>query len=273
MELLCPLVPIYRIPDELTQFLEGTNTIPSNCVVHRRDCLDRFGYWPEDIPYVADWRMWQKIIRGGSERIAYLPIPTTLHFSAEWKKSRHSGMPEVLTWLDIMASIKWWPSVLCHLIPGPGQEQHVLFEVLQRGGEKFVAALREATTAVLDRQGWDSVRRLVPRLAELESQLSNADAALELARAETASVRAQLSDALACAAEEISSLQARSDAELARAAEEISSLQALSDADHARIVSLQAKVSAVVASRTWRAMRFHEAPPTLSSRTLGYLVV
>src|SRR4051794_20975014 len=36
------------IPDELRHFLEVRNTIPSNCVVHRRDCLERFGYWPED---------------------------------------------------------------------------------------------------------------------------------------------------------------------------------------------------------------------------------
>ena len=38
------------LPDELDFFLTQANTIPASCVVYRRSCLDRYGYWPEDVP-------------------------------------------------------------------------------------------------------------------------------------------------------------------------------------------------------------------------------
>ena len=39
--------------DQLEYFLSKANTIPSSCVAHRRDALERVGYWPEDIPTSA----------------------------------------------------------------------------------------------------------------------------------------------------------------------------------------------------------------------------
>jgi hypothetical protein len=176
------------IPSELTHFLEVSNSIPSNCVVHRRDCFDRFGYWPEDGPSIGDWRLWKKIIAGiGVSKIAYLPIPTTLHFSANWKNSRSSEMPQIDTWLRIIDDGEWWPPILRHSVPAGVTEQQILFEALQ-GGDQFVRALREATANAMDRQGWDNIQRALPRIQELEAPNHER----ERANLENASLRAQL---------------------------------------------------------------------------------
>jgi Glycosyl transferase family 2 len=186
------------IADELTYFLEANNTIPSNCVVHRRKCLDRFGYWPEDAPHIGDWLLWRKIIRGcGSEGIAFLPTPTTLHFSSAWKKSRHAGVQEVLTWLGIADRAEWWPPVLRHSVPGPGQEQRIVFEALENGGAAFVSKLREATATVINRQAWDGIRRLMPGLAEMERQLAQKDASLRMATQAAVRLQTRLDAVLA----------------------------------------------------------------------------
>jgi hypothetical protein len=156
------------IPRELTHFLEVANSIPSNCVVHRRHCFDQFGYWPEDEPRIGDWRLWKKIIAGiGVSKIAYLPMPTTLHFSANWKNSRSSASLQVDTWLRIIDDGEWWPPILRHSVPAGVTEQEILFEALQ-GGDPFVRALREAVVQVMDCQGWDNIQRALPRIRELE---------------------------------------------------------------------------------------------------------
>lgn len=40
-------------PIELEVFLTRRNTIPSTCVMHRRACFEKCGYWPEDVPCAA----------------------------------------------------------------------------------------------------------------------------------------------------------------------------------------------------------------------------
>ena len=36
-------------PDELLTFLHKSNFIPTSSVAHRRACLEKYGYWPEDV--------------------------------------------------------------------------------------------------------------------------------------------------------------------------------------------------------------------------------
>ncbi len=179
-------------PDELTEFLTVYNTLSTHCVAHRRDCLERFGYWPEDIAEGADWYLWRNIVEGcGSKRIAYVPVPTALHFSADWKQSRHSRSNEVRTWLGVVEAANWWPRPLRHSIPGPRQEQRILFEAIEKGGDEFVAELRRAVDMVMDRVGWESIRRALPRVTELETQLSNNQTELEATRAVSADLQAR----------------------------------------------------------------------------------
>ena len=52
-----PFFTNLALPDELQLFMTNANTIPAPCVVHTRRLLEEVGYWPEDVPEVADWRL------------------------------------------------------------------------------------------------------------------------------------------------------------------------------------------------------------------------
>jgi GT2 family glycosyltransferase len=219
------------MPDELDHFLAVRNTIPSSCVMHRRDCLERFGYWPEDSPRVADWLLWRAMIQGaGPRRIAYLPTATALHFSAVWKESRHAAVPEVATWLAIIEQRGWWPPALRRSVPAPQQEQRVWFEALQDGGAAFVAELRAAIDMVMDRQGWNDILHTLPRVGELETAQAHRDAAMEVMSARVMSLDAQAANL------EVSLQQAAQDLQDSRASASL----------------LQRHLDTILASRSWR---------------------
>ena len=44
--------------------------MPSTSVMHRRECLDKYGYLDESLPASADWELWTRIIKGGDSRIS-----------------------------------------------------------------------------------------------------------------------------------------------------------------------------------------------------------
>jgi hypothetical protein len=142
-------------------------------VLYRRSCLEQYGYWPENAPSAADWRHWIGIIEGGQRRnLAYLPMPTCLHFSANWKKSRHSAVEEVRTWLEVSDSHSWWPPALRWPIPPGMTEQRVIAEAMRAGGTTWIHDVRAAVDVVLDRLAWDDIRAVRPQLQrrEVENQ-------------------------------------------------------------------------------------------------------
>jgi Glycosyl transferase family 2 len=52
-------------------------------VMHTRACLERYGYWSEDLPRMADVEMWHRIVAGGGfRRAAFVCEPTALHFAS-----------------------------------------------------------------------------------------------------------------------------------------------------------------------------------------------
>ena len=53
--------------DEVEDFMVRANGIPAGTVVHRRDCFERFGYWPENIERSGDWEIWRQFFRGGAD--------------------------------------------------------------------------------------------------------------------------------------------------------------------------------------------------------------
>jgi glycosyltransferase involved in cell wall biosynthesis len=71
----------------LKRFLaKEQNGIPSGCVVHRRACFGKYGYWNDALPASGDWDMWARIIEGGGgKNFAYVGVPTCLHFRASWR--------------------------------------------------------------------------------------------------------------------------------------------------------------------------------------------
>jgi glycosyltransferase involved in cell wall biosynthesis len=82
------------------------NGIPASCVIYRRDCFARYGYWNEALPACGDADMWVRIVAGTS-RLGYLSTPTCLHFRANWREtsnviSRLTAYPELLSKLPAL---------------------------------------------------------------------------------------------------------------------------------------------------------------------------
>jgi glycosyltransferase involved in cell wall biosynthesis len=170
---IVPYAANLTVADELEHFLTVANYIPAACVLHTRECLDRYGYWPEHVDRAADWRYWITIIEGGGRaNMGYLPTPTCLHFSANWKQSRFASVGEVRTWLEIADAAGWWPRVLRYPIVPGAREQDVISEAMRAGGDAWVRDVRAAVAAVLDRVAWDDIRDIRPRLGELQKERS-----------------------------------------------------------------------------------------------------
>ena len=142
------------LADERRDFREVGNTIPAGCVVHRRDLLERAGYWPVDVPSAADWHLWNAMLRLDPHSPAHLPVPTCLHFSATWKASRHSALPQVLGLLTIADAAPWWPEILRTSVPTGQLEQAAIWPLVRDGGEAWCDDLRAACDTVLARLAW-----------------------------------------------------------------------------------------------------------------------
>ena len=180
------------LPDELDVFLTEANTIPASCVVYRRSCLDRYGYWPEDVASAADWVHWTKIVEGGGRALTYVEQPTCLHFSANWRGSRHADRPEVHTALQVADASAWWPPALRYHVPTGMPEQQVIAEAMSAGGAAWAQAVRQAVRTTLDRLAWDDVRDIRPRLAAEEAGRMAALSRAGQAEAATSATRHEL---------------------------------------------------------------------------------
>src|ERR1035437_2447754 len=156
-------------PDELVAFLTLENFIPTACVVHRRSCLDRYGYWPED-GVLADWRYWMRMIEGGGrQNFGYVPTPTALHFKAIWRKTRDSGRIEVGAALAIADEASWWPESLKFAVPAGCSEQSVVRSALRRDDAGGPAAISAGAARVIGRLARNATEASLPRIAALEA--------------------------------------------------------------------------------------------------------
>jgi glycosyltransferase involved in cell wall biosynthesis len=153
--------------DELEIFLTLRNHIPSTCVMHRRSCLDKYGYWPEDVPSAGDWRYWITIIEGGARaNFDYCPVPSVLHFNADWRKTAEQQAPQPRAGLALARAASWWPATLkCPMASGASKQQ-IFFDLIQGGG--FISRLRDDVTRVIERMAWNAIDEEAarPRMAE-----------------------------------------------------------------------------------------------------------
>jgi len=191
--------------DELDIFLRTENHVPSTCVMHTRSALERVGFWPEDVPGVADWRCWQRIVSTSASGAAgHCRVPTTLHFRAIWKEG---DSPPERRMRDTAESL-WWPDVLRHP-PVAGPEQATIWRAMQTAGAPWVEAVRAATDTVIDRLAWMVTRDYTTPAeaearAEIEALRAGIFAAAEAereARAEVGDLRAGISVAAEAEAE------------------------------------------------------------------------
>src|SRR6266536_5202028 len=97
---------ISRLPDGVTVWDVTTHVDERGTVCEMfdsrwgRDCFARYGYWNETLPEWGDFDMWVRIV-AGTGCLGYLPLPTSLHFRANWRKisnvtSLLMGCPELL---------------------------------------------------------------------------------------------------------------------------------------------------------------------------------
>lgn len=139
-------------PETLGPFLARTsNRIPSGCVVHRRECFVKYGYWNEALPSCGDWDLWARIIDGGKQRnFAYLPVPTYLHFRASWRREADVWPPELTVWKALYARAGGMPSALrIRLEPGL-TEQEATWRAMAPDAHRWARELRAAVDQILD---------------------------------------------------------------------------------------------------------------------------
>ena len=160
---MVPIMDNIEMQDELDQYFELTNFIPSQCVVHRRSCLGRFGYWPEDVAIGGDWELWKSIIEGGGcSNFVYIPFPTGLHFKAHWRSSTSAD-----SMAAVAASSSWWPEAL-HLKLSKGRPEQVdFFNILRDGSYEWVKTVRMGVDKAIRRLAHENYRNQSKEKAEI----------------------------------------------------------------------------------------------------------
>jgi len=227
--------------DELETFLTVGNHIPASCVMYRRQCLDKYGYWPEDVPRAGDWRYWIRIIEGGGRKnLTYSPTPTVLHFNAHWKTTPDTQMGQVLAARDLAMRSPWWPRTMKIAIPAGTAEQLIFSDLVAGGG--YVDALRRDVPRVVERLAW--------------IQLSETPAATWLLQVECDRLRVEL-DAARLDVARLAAALAQSE----RGAASVAS--ALAD-EIGRRADIEAQLAIVLGSQSWRVT----APLRAISRSL-----
>ncbi len=277
--------------DQLDTFLTSRNHIPATCVLYRRCCVDKYGYWPEEVASAGDWKYWIKIIEGGGRtNFDCCPIPTSLHFNADWKTTPDTQMPQVTAARESASTGAWWPARLRVRIPPGMSEQQVFFELIAKEGH--IDLMRQDVRDVIDRMAWmqldqapqihSMLRREITQLrAQLEEsarlqadldqtkrvlldneqQLAAAAAALAKQREEleeSARLQADLDQTKRALVDNEQQLAAAA-AALAKQREELSSKEQQIAAAQAtiserteQIEALQARLDATLASNSWR---------------------
>jgi hypothetical protein len=283
---IVPFATNLTIADELEYFLTVANSLPASCVLYRRACLDRDGYWPEDVASAADWRHWIAVIEGGKrERLAYLATPTCLHFSADWRRSRYASMESVRTWLDIADGGAWWPAALRYRIPSGVPEQQVMAAAMRAGGTAWLDELRAAVEVALDRVAWDDICSVRPQLLarnaeheHLRAHINDVERAVGDARLTIEHLTARLAALDAERREQLLVLAAaEASAARATAANETTTLEcararAESRATETQLRAYQERLSLTLASTSWRitapmrALKDAVTPRTRTSR-------
>jgi hypothetical protein len=138
--------------DQLAHFLNEANNVPSSCVAHRRDALERVGNWPEDVPKLADWRCWQRIIvSSASGRADYCATPTVLHFQASWKTAETIAEQRLRA---IAQSGAWWPETCRIPVVSGVAEQETAFAAISPDPRAYAERLRRGVAEVVDRLAW-----------------------------------------------------------------------------------------------------------------------
>lgn len=170
---MAPFLTDLTVPSQRAQFMEG-NTLCAGSIMYRADALARIDAWPEDVPSAADWILWKRILdENPSKQVAYVPRPGYLHFSALWKKSRNSGMQELLRQLEIADQADWWPEELRLPVAEGKSEQEVFASALFADPTDFSRRVRDGVLKLNSRIAWDFLRIGRPAFDHLKHTSQN----------------------------------------------------------------------------------------------------
>ena len=121
-------------------------------VLHRRDCLDRFGYWDDNGAGGGDHRLWIEIIDGGRRRnFAFLPDPTSLHFLASWRRrnrkwwqTQKNDLRQTFGFFDVL------PEILSVSVPDGQTEQEAIWASISDDPQAWAQEFRITVQALFD---------------------------------------------------------------------------------------------------------------------------
>lgn len=139
---------------ELEMFLaKKINRIPAGCVIHRRECLDKYGYWNDNLPNCADWDMWIRIIEGGGKKnFVYLPKATCLHFRADWRKKLNTVLEHEMVWEQFYALDGFMPGAMKIEVPDGMTEQEAAWQIMSMEPLVWAKDIREAIREAFDQR-------------------------------------------------------------------------------------------------------------------------
>jgi glycosyltransferase involved in cell wall biosynthesis len=136
-------------PRTLEHFLKGRIGLPASCMVHRRRCFDKYGYWDDTRRRGADWELWTRILNGGGRsNFAYLPVPTILHFVADWRRQRFGNRAR----LALYRAEGSLPLDLIVPLPPGMTEQQAVWQAMNQDPSGWTRRLRRAIDLYLDRR-------------------------------------------------------------------------------------------------------------------------
>ena len=166
-----PFATNLALADERAEFLDHGNTLPMACIAHTFAVYTAVGGWPTDVPSAADWLMWRHMLGRPGTQVTALPSPTSLHFSARWRASRHSNMAQMHELLSIADAAAWWPAALRSPPLIHGVTQAHFAQAIADDGMAWCNSVRIAADMVLSRLAWDAVQHLLAARSAGPAQL------------------------------------------------------------------------------------------------------
>jgi glycosyltransferase involved in cell wall biosynthesis len=149
-------------PSTLRAFLNGVvNGIPAGCVIHRRDCLSKYGFWNDELPKAADWDMWARIIKGGKEKnFVYAGDSTCLHFKANWRDDSYDKGFSFRIWRRLFAAGQL-PTSLQFNVKQDDTEQQAIWEVMSLDPQEWNKKLRSAIQQVDAQKKLENIKNIL----------------------------------------------------------------------------------------------------------------
>ncbi len=171
----------FNIEDQniLDSFMNLANGIPASCIIHRKTCFDKVGYWNENLKNAADWDLWKRIIGSSTQRnYKFEPTSTTFHFKAIWR-TKDNAYPENFKnfALFMQENKNLIPESLKIKISSGENEQQKFWDYSKKDG--WFAKIRVESLKYLDVLVQEGVSRLINRVENLKKDLLEAHEEIE----------------------------------------------------------------------------------------------